>query len=52
LIRLRRCPAAAWDFKGFPELRQEERIPTGLKMLKSVYSAQEATIDLVEVNDG
>jgi hypothetical protein len=32
-------------------LKQEERIPTGLKMLKSVYPAQEAIIDLAEVND-
>ena len=38
-------------FKSFPELKWEGRIPTGLKMLKSVYSAQEATIDLAEVND-
>jgi hypothetical protein len=41
LLRLRRCPAAAWAFKSFPELRREGRIPTGLKMLKSDYPAQE-----------
>jgi hypothetical protein len=51
LVRLRRCPAAAWAFKSFPELKQEEHIPTHLKMLKSVYPAQEAIIDLAEVND-
>jgi hypothetical protein len=32
-------------------LKQEERIRNGLKMLKSVYSAQEAIIDLAEVSD-
>jgi hypothetical protein len=32
-------------------LKQEEHIPTGLKMLKSVYPMQEAIIDLAEVND-
>jgi hypothetical protein len=35
-------------------LKQEEHIPNGLKMLKSVYPAQEAIeaiIDLAEVND-
>jgi hypothetical protein len=38
-------------FKSFPELKQEERIPNVLKMLKSVYPAQEAIIDLSEVSD-
>jgi hypothetical protein len=28
-------------FKSFPELKWEGRIPTGLKMLKSDYPAQE-----------
>jgi len=32
-------------------VKQEEHIPNGLKMLKSVYPAQEAIIDLAEVND-
>jgi hypothetical protein len=32
-------------------LKQEEHIPNGLKMLKSVYPEQEDIIDLAEVND-
>jgi len=52
LVSLKHCPAATWAIKSFPELKQEGRIPTGLKMLKSVYSAREATIDVDEVNDG
>jgi hypothetical protein len=51
LVRLRRYPAATWAFKSFPELKQEEHIPNRLKMLKSDYPAQEAIIDLAEVND-
>jgi hypothetical protein len=51
LVSLRRCPAAAWAFKSFPELKQEEHIQNALKMLKSVYPAQEVIIDLTEVND-
>jgi hypothetical protein len=32
-------------------LKQEKHIPNGLKMLKSVYPAQEAIIDLAEASD-
>ena len=38
MVRLRRYPAAPWAFKSFPELKREEHIPTGLKMLKSAYT--------------